>query len=216
MGFELGGWAMLVHLAALTQIAGYLFRDQIILRWLLFIGTLFYMAYYWLYPAVPLWAAIFWSVLLALANLVVLIRLHIDRIQLSQSDEEAQLYRAFQGFTPGMFRKIMRIAHVQQADREVVLCQEDQPLSQLFFIIDSGFRVIKQGRHFDVMPGAFVGEVVYLSGGTASATVKIAEGTCYVAWESDQLHALSQKNPDLKRRLTALLNQDMAQKVRFS
>lgn len=216
MTFEFGGWAVLVHIAAITQIIGYLFRDQIVLRWLLLIGTFFYIAYYWLYPATPLWEAIFWAAMLATANIVVLVRLHIDRMQLAQSTEDAQLYRVFQGFTPGMFRQMMRIGEVATADAEMALTRENQPLDSLYFVIDSGFRVIKGKQSRDIMPGAFVGEVVFLSGGEASATVKIAEGTRYVRWQVEEIRALCRKNPELKLRLEALLNQDMARKVRFS
>ncbi|MCK4823573.1 cyclic nucleotide-binding domain-containing protein [bacterium] len=216
MTIEFGGWAVLVHLAAMTQIAGYLCRDQLILRSLLLIGTMLYMAYYWLYPETPLWEPLFWGVLISLANTVMLIRIYLDRLHLQMSDDEARLFRVFHGFTPGMFRKLMAIGTFRYAESVVTLVKEGGEVDKLYFVIDKGFRISKSGNNFDFMPGAFVGEVVFLSGGLASATVAVPDGACYIDWSLDSLKKLCKKHPELKLRLESLMNQDLAQKVRFS
>ena len=53
--------AYLAHLAAICYALGLITRDQIVLRILIFLGTLFYIAYYYFVPSIPLWDAIGWS-----------------------------------------------------------------------------------------------------------------------------------------------------------
>lgn len=51
----------IVHLGAALYLAGFLFRDQILLRALVIAGDLVYISYFYFAPEVPLWGGIFWS-----------------------------------------------------------------------------------------------------------------------------------------------------------
>jgi hypothetical protein len=70
---HLFGAAALVHIAGLLQVGGYLSRDQLVLRFLLFAGSCFYVAYYVFSAATPLWEAILWTGVLMSANLYVMV-----------------------------------------------------------------------------------------------------------------------------------------------
>ena len=58
----------IVHIGALLYLAGFLFRNQILLRSLIIAGDIVYIAYFLLAPATPLWGAIFWSALFMLGE----------------------------------------------------------------------------------------------------------------------------------------------------
>lgn len=51
----------IVHIAAAFYLAGFLFRDQIMLRTLIIAGDVIYILYFFFAPQVPLWGGIFWS-----------------------------------------------------------------------------------------------------------------------------------------------------------
>lgn len=216
MNIDLTGWAIFVHLAAITQVIGFFFRDQIILRSLVLIGSLLYIVYYARIDSVPLWEAMFWSAVLAAVNFAMLIRLLSDKVLIFKDEEDARLFRMFHGFTPGMYRKLLHQAKMVRADKITQLTKEGENLDKLYFVIEGGIRINKQGKEFDYMPGSFVGEVVFLSGGNASATVTVPSGASFYEWQNEKLTKLFKHNPEIKINFEALLNRDLANKVRFS
>lgn len=216
MNVDLTSWALLIHIAAITQVIGYFFKDQVILRSLLLIGTIFYILYYYFFQDTPLWDAIFWSGVMAIANFSVLIRLLSDKVSLFEDEAQARAFRMFHGFTPGMFRKLMKVATLVCAKKPTNLAIEGGQLNKLYFILEGGLRISKQKNIFEYLPSAFIGEVVFLSGGVASATVAVQKGTVYYEWEHETLKSLLKRNPELNAHLNALLNQDMARKIRSS
>ena len=133
--FEFQGWAILVHLAALTQVVGYLIRDQLALRVLLLTGTILYIAYYRLYPETPLWDAIFWGAMLGLANLISIVLIMRDRMGWRMSEHEARLYTSFNKIGPGEFRRLMKLARFEQASNEKVLTYEGEVPERLYFVV---------------------------------------------------------------------------------
>ena len=192
------------------------FHDQVILRILIICGSSTYIAYYYLAPSAPLWDPLIWSSVFVMINVLMIFRLLYDRVGIYKNEHERQLYRMFYDFNPGMFRQLMSTSTLENAQSITVLTKEGEPLDKLYFVINGGIRIEKSGRIFDHMPGAFIGEVAYLTGEFASATVSIPTDSTYIVWDHQSLKALTQRKPGLKARLEAMFNQDMALKVRFS
>lgn len=216
MQFEITDWSFLIYVAAVTQFVGFIFRDQIVLRFSLLIGTILYISYYFLAPAEPLWDAILTATALGIANISMLAIIIFDRFTVLYSEEEKILYRMFYGFSPTTFRKLLNAGELKESSDTTVLAEEHKMLDKLYFVIDNGINIKKDGKTFLYMPGVFVGEVVYLSGGVSSATVSIQAHTSYIVWEHAKLNALTKKNPELKINLKSMLSQDMAKKIRYS
>jgi CRP-like cAMP-binding protein len=59
----------------------------------------------------------------------------------------------------------------------------------------------------------FIGEIAFLLGEPASATVTLEPGTPYFVWKQDQLKALMQSKPDLGNSLSLAMNRKLAQKI---
>ncbi len=87
-------------------------------------------------PDVPLWAAIFWSLMIGLANVLTIGFILYDRFVINHSQEESQLYRASTGLTPGMFRKLMAIGSMKQTDLITELTCVGKPLTNLHFVVE--------------------------------------------------------------------------------
>ncbi|MEM8792637.1 MAG: cyclic nucleotide-binding domain-containing protein [Pseudomonadota bacterium] len=211
--FQFGGWAFLVHLAALTQVIGYLIRDQLILRIMLFVGTLLYIAYYRLYPDTPLWDAIFWGTALGCANLFIIVQIIRDRTCFQMSSDEERLYAMFNHIRPGDFRRLMKIASFRRAGRSTVLTREGDRPDELYYVIDGDIRLEKAGRRFSYSAQTFIGELAMVTNAAASATVALDPGSNYVAWDRERLDRLISRHPTLKLAFDLLVTRDIAAKV---
>ena len=202
-----------VHLAAGLYLVGFLFRDQIMLRALVIAGDVVFILYYLFAPAEPLWGGIVWSIVFMGVNAVMIVQIAADRTHFSMEEEHMRLFRSFDTMTPGEFRRMIRLARWETAATDLVLTEENKPLDRLYFIIDGRITIEKAGKHIEVDPGVFIGEVAFLLARPASATVTVAAGARFIVWESAALRRLLVRAPSLRIALDAALNRDLAAKV---
>lgn len=205
--------ALLVHIAASFQVLAFLVRDQLVLRALMMIGTVCYLAYYYFAVSPPLWAAFSWSGVMGAANLSMMILLGLERTTFNLSDDNKRLYKIFHSMTPGEFRRLMKVSSWQTGDVKKELTREGEPVENLYYIFEGQATVEKQGEQFTCAPGSFIGEVAFFLGSVASATVRVEPDTRYVQWNITQLRGLQDKNPGIRAALHSILNDDMALKV---
>jgi hypothetical protein len=202
-----------VQLALLFYCLGFLARDELWLRGLLLTGTGFYILYYYFINDTPLWEAIATSTVLGLVNMSMIFVLVIERTTFAMSENMSRAYASFSTLTPGQFRKIMRHGHFITTKSEVEICQEGVSLNNLFAII-GGDIILKKGDVVRSIPAPmFVGEIAFLRGRKASATVSLAEGTEYAVLDNKKVRALMEKSTPLSNALTALFSYDLADKV---
>jgi hypothetical protein len=204
---------VLINIAALIGVAAVAFKDQVLLRATLVLSTLLYITYFFLVPSAPLWNSIFWAVINLSVNAIVMVRLIADRTQFRLSDDELRLFAAFRSLSPGEFRSLTGIAAWRTATTQTLLTREGAPVERLFYVLDGAIGIAKSGRSFPIAAGTFIGEVAFLRGQPASATVTLEEGARYIEWSARRLTDLLTKNPSLKTSLDVLFNADMARKV---
>lgn len=203
----------IIHIAAGIFLAGFLFRDQIMLRSLVIVGNFVYVLYFYVVVDHPLWGGIFWSVVGILINAVMIGRIVADRADFGLSPEERALNAHLDTLTPGEFRRLMKKGRWRTAEAETVISEEGRPLGELTYVLDGAVTVEKGGTRIPLAPPAFVGEVAFLTQRPASATVTLAPGARYVTWEMGTLQRLLLRAPSLRIGLGAALNRDMAEKV---
>lgn len=209
----LQGSGLFVHLAGLAFVAAFLVRDPLVLRGLVALGALLYAVYYWIQPAMPEWGAIALSLLLVGVNLYVLWRLVEERTPFRLTADERRLFTAFQTLTPGDFRRVMKVAEWHRAERPVVLTTEDVALDRLYYVLEGEVTIRKGDRVFTAAPNTFIGEIAFLLGGSATATVEVPAGARYVTWRQAELKRLLGRSPKLKLAIDSLFNQDLAGKL---
>lgn len=205
-----------VHLALLCYICGFLVRDELVLRSMVLLGSFFYVLYYYFISDPPLWAAIFSSGAIICANLFILVQVLAERSMIGLSASDRALYAEFVTLNPGQFRALMRHAQMIEAVGGEVLCRAGAVQSQLYLIQSGDVVLDRGGKRATVGQGQFIGEVSFLLGGTASATVTAQAGARYVAWDHAVLRRLMAKSPALSNALLALLNGDIARKLAVS
>jgi hypothetical protein len=102
------------------------------------------------------------------------------------------------------------------APADTVLLREDEPAQKLFFLETKSFFITKKGETYEAKGPAFLGEIMMMQGGGASASVTVPKGAIYAEWHTDDLHRMMKKSHALDNALAARFGYDMADKLRNS
>jgi CRP-like cAMP-binding protein len=208
----------LIYIGAAMLLVAYAIRDELKLRVMIIASTFIYIAYYYVAAATPLWEAIVTSALMVGVNMWVLGQIALERTTFRLSDDEKQLFDAFETLNPGQFRRVAKLAQWRRADdpEGTVLTRDDEPSTSLFYIFDGIISVEKHGRQFRLPADNFVGEVGYVLNRPTTTTSVAPEGVRYIEWDASALRALEIKYPNLGNALGALLTRDLAKKLKTS
>lgn len=205
-----------VHGALVCYVIGLLIRDELKLRLLILAGTAFYIAYYFQAADIPLWEAILGSAAIAAANIYVIVKILFERSTLGMSATQIEIFHHFNTLTPGLFRRLMKHAKIWTADAPKTLCTEGQKSGKLY-LIASGVVIIERGNQSTTIPpGNFIGELGFLLGTPATATVIAPNGAVVIEWDSDRIHKMMRNSPELSNAINAQFNFDIARKLTTS
>ena len=203
----------IVHIAALFYLAGFLFRNQLLLRGLIIAGDLIYIAYFFFAPATPLWGAIFWSALFIAVNIWMIGLIVVEQRHFTLTGRERKLFDVLHDLTPGQFRQLLRLAGQGEAQAPMVITAEGQPLDRLYFVLSGRIDIEKTGRRAVMNGETFIGEIAFLLDRSATATVTLDQGCYYFVWTSEDLKKAMAAKPALGSALTAAMNRSLAMKV---
>lgn len=203
----------IIHVAALCYLSGFLFRDQVLLRSLIVIGDVIYILYFYYAPETPLWGGIFWSSLFVAVNLWMLWSILADRRHFHLTPEELRLYHQLGSLTPGQFRKLLRLCTMVQADGRTELTRRGEAVEHLCYLTQGEARIEVENGSRIRLGEAFIGEIAFLTGRAASATVVADQGARYARWPSAALKAELARQPDLQTAMEQAINRDLARKV---
>ena len=118
-------------------------------------------------------------------------RVIVDRTKFRMSDEERRLFAYLDALSPGEFRRLIRVGRWRTATKATVLTEENRPLDRLYYVLDGDIVIRKSGHDpLNIGPHTFIGEVAFLLARPASATVTVAAGARYVAWDRSSLRRL--------------------------
>lgn len=203
-----------VLLASIVMTAAMLFRNQIVLRCVFLCGSALYIVYYLAVLMPPLYDAAVASVILALATLYGLVLLLLDRSRYLIRPDNLPYFEAMGEIEPGAFRRLMRLGQRRIVAREECLTLQGVTPDRLFFV-RSGEVEAEKGRHrFHRRAPLFVGEIAYMNGGIASATIRVGEGAELIEWPCSALRRATERSPRLASALDARLAKELAAKVR--
>ena len=207
---------LFVHLATLGYVLGFLFKNQLILRVLVLLATIFYIIYYYAYPAEPLWGAILGSVLIMAANITGTVRLLFDQLPFRIHPSHLKIFNSLKGLEPGEFRRLMKFAELETTKVNIILTQKGVKADFLYFVIKGIPRATKGDDFFSLPSSRFIGEVGFVLDCPASATVVLPKGATYVRWERGRLINTLEKYPRMKQAFEAQIGRDMACKLAIS
>lgn len=209
------GWQLAGHLASVLTMVAYLLKDILWLRFLTILSCFAGMAFNYFVPATPLWTVIYWNVLFAVINIVQIAIIIKERSGVRFSEEEKELHETlFKNFAPFEFMKLMRIGQWMKAKPGQVMAVENQPIESVMLIYNGIVGVEKDGKEVArLKDGNFIGELTFITGGAATATVKALQSTRYIAWPKEAMRQLLNRNPSMRFAMQSLLSTDLSKKL---
>lgn len=208
-------WQLAGHLASVLTMVAYLLKDILWLRLLTILSCFAGIAFNYFVPATPLWTVIYWNVLFAIINIVQIGIIIKERAGVHFSEEEKELHETlFKNFAPFEFMKLMRVGRWLEAKPGEVLAREQQSLDAVMLIYNGLAQVEKNGKEVaKLKDGNFIGEVSFITEGTATATVRALTPTRYVAWPKAAIKALLNRNPSMRFAMQSMLSTDLSKKL---
>jgi hypothetical protein len=203
------------HLASVLTMAAYLLKDILWLRLLTILSCFAGIAFNFIVPATPLWTVIYWNVLFAVINVVQVAIIIKQRSGVHFTEEEKELHDTlFKNFVPFEFMKLMRVGKWLDAKQGEILATEKKPIDSIMLIYNGQVAVESNGKEVaKLKDGNFIGEVSFITGGAATATVKALQPTRYVAWPKEAISQLLNRNPSMRFAMQAMLSTDLSKKL---
>ena len=181
--FAIGFFQALGHLSFILLATSFLLRDILHLRLVAIVAATSNAVFSYYGLASPNLIVVFWQAVFVAINTVWSISLIRQRRGISFTDEERELYGTiFRAFPPLEFMKLMRIARWEVAKDGETLVHSDAELDDVMLIYNGEAEVaLRDGATRRLRDGAFIGEMSFIRGGSATATVQTVQPTRYVA-----------------------------------
>lgn len=204
---------LLVYGALALHSAGFLARNELILRLLMLGAMILTLAFLFAFGPIPEGIAKLGTGLLIAINLVVIAVIVKERTTIGMKPELALLSRHFEMISPGQFRQLFKIGRHAISGQDTILTKAGAPTKRLYYIISGTAVLEKDGLSFDMQSEQFVGEIGFLTGELASGTVVLKPGSEYLSWEAEALRDLFENVPAIRAAMLAQLNLDLVRKV---
>lgn len=204
----------LIHVANVLYMFSYSVRDILWLRLLTVTAMISLLPFYYVKD---LNTAIYWNLLFLVINLYQLYKLLLERRPVQLTPEQQRLYKgAFRAMSPREFVRFLSLGDWHDVDEGARLVNQGTTLDVLTLIATGRLSVsVDDEPVTDLGPGQFVGEMCYLSGKPASASVHASATSRCVRWKSDDLRTFLGDNPSVRSALQDIIGNDLASKLRM-
>lgn len=160
-------------------------------------------------------AGIGWDLVFIAINLYQIYWLVDERRKL-KTMEHAHLLRqgVFTGFSDTQLARLVGAGAWRELEPGTVLTEQDKPVSELVLICDGQAVVNVHGATVaHLRGGAFVGEMAFVSGNPASATVVIEQPTRAFVFDIARLRNLVEKDDLVAGAIHRVIGRDLAKKL---
>lgn len=157
----------------------------------------------------------FWETLFSLVNAVQLLILFVEnRRGRFSAEEQSFIDTALKGLERVHARKLVRLGTWQDLpDNEVLIVEDTTPL-YLYFVVNGTAEVERHGRVIGVVgPGDFLGEMSYLTGKHATATVRTLTPMRCLVFDRKALRAHLGRHSEVRHALEAGFNRNLVDKL---
>lgn len=157
----------------------------------------------------------FWESIFTLVNATQLLILLIENRRGRFSAEEQRFIDdVLKGVERSQVRKLMKLgAWTEVADGRSLFTEGEKP-TDLVYVVHGNANVIRHGENVGTIgPRDFIGEMSYLSGEPATATVNTTSRLRYLAFEQETLRAYLSKNAEIRHAMEAGFNRNLVWKL---
>lgn len=203
------------HLAFLLTAISFYLKDILLLRFLAIVSALVGIGYNYFLPVGPLWLPIFWLGVFTAINLWRIVGILTERYSIQFNEHEQELYETiFKDFSPVEYMKLIRIAEWRDAAEGLVFASEGEAVDGLRLLFSGEVSVARDGNEIGrARDGALIGEMSFIQGGDASATVTAAVPCRYVFWPEEALRGLLRRNPNIDVAMKHVFSLDLTRKL---
>lgn len=156
-----------------------------------------------------------WEFIFTTVNAVQLaIVLLAGRRRRTNEDERLLIDSVMTGLEGNLRAKLLKLARWQTREPGETLMEEGQTTPHLVFITRGAASVEREQRLIGVCgPGDFLGEMSFMTGRPASATVRVTNEIRCCVFDPGVLKALSQKHPGIRQALENSFNRNLVGKL---
>jgi len=198
-------------LAALSFFA----KDMLLLRALSVLASVVGIAYNYFLPVGPIWLPIIWNIFFISINSHRIIGIFLDRRGIKFNEEELELFETlFKGFSPLEFMKLMRISEWKSVETGYEFSKQNEEIDGLFLLFSGVSCVKKDNKEVSfVRDGAMIGEISFIRGGKATATVLATSDCRVIHWPKKDLQSLLARNPSMDIGMKQVFSMDLTKKL---
>jgi hypothetical protein len=204
------------HFSYLMLAVSYLVTNMYWLRALAIVALGLEGVYFFFSGDTPLWVGIDWAAVFVGINAVQLLIMARNRMRVRLSSEERGLHRQRFGKLDRVdFDRLVRAGQWRDVAAATVLAREGERVESVYLLLGGAARVESGGRMIAIVqPGSFIGEMSFLSGEPAAATVTTQAACRVFAVPQDRLHDLLRRHDTIRAALQELFGHDLVQKLR--
>jgi CRP-like cAMP-binding protein len=193
----------------------YLVTNMAWLRALAIAGLVAEGIYFYLASETPLWVGIGWALVFTAINVTQLLRLLRERASVHMSAEERKLHTGvFSVLSPVEFNRILRAGTWRSLPVDSVLTQINEPVHHLRVLARGAASVIVNGTHVATIgAGGIVGEMSFLSGRAATATVIVTDAARVFEIAHEALARLLNEHEDMRAPLLRAIGSELLEKI---
>ncbi|MBL8790530.1 MAG: cyclic nucleotide-binding domain-containing protein [Rhizobiales bacterium] len=203
------------HLSYLILALSYWLTNIYWLRVVAVLGSALEIIYF-SYTGGDLAVGIGWTVVFIAINVFHLVILTKERLSLRLPEADAPLLReSLSGLTDFQIAKLLRAADWKNYVAGDVLTRQDAPVDALYFLCRGRANVEVSGTFVTYLEkGTFIGEIAYLTGNPATATVTIDEPSRVLAFSKMKMARVVASDEQISGIMYQLLGRDLAMKMR--
>ncbi|MFO1123579.1 MAG: cyclic nucleotide-binding domain-containing protein [Hyphomicrobiales bacterium] len=133
---------------------------------------------------------------------------------LARGEDDPMLRLALSGLNDTQISRLMKAAEVRECDKGAVLTKQGKPVNSLFFLYSGKANVEVGGAAVAALDsGAFIGEIAYLTGKPATATVVVDRMSRVLTFSRERLNKVVAEDPHISGIIYELLGRDLASKM---
>jgi hypothetical protein len=202
----------ILWLGFVMKIAGFMIRDELLLR-VLVAGGLSCDAIFYAFRADPVWMSAGANVVLVAVNAVLLFLIVSERTTFRMTLNDRNIFSHFATLNPGQFRRLRRLMRGETVAPGTRLIEQNKEVADLILVLCNRIEIRKDGISFPIRGPIFVGEIAFLTGAVSSADVVLPDGGEIVRIDAKALQTAMERSSNLHNAMIALFGQDLARKV---
>lgn len=203
---------VILSISYIMLIVGGIVRDVLTLRLLFTVAGSFSV---WYGIVIDDLSLTLWESGFTLVNAVQGLILWHEKRSIRLSAEERELHQTrFTQMSLIDFHRFVRAGTWVTAQDRTELTHQGQPVVRIVLISEGAVSVTIDGTVVAYCKrGDFIGEMAFVSGNPASATVVTMGITRYLMWNFDDLRLLIERHPDIKAALQGVFTQNLIEKI---